>query len=153
MNFFVKLLILFLLLPCGQSLADKINFTKIQGNQRISQETINEIIDFKPGTNYSFSNINDMQKKLFKTGFFKNINIKIEKSNLIINVIENPIIDFFYIDGVKNNKREDLLYEKLILGQNKIFSDSILKKDLELIREIYHQSGFFDVKIFQKFHN
>jgi len=150
MNFFVKLLILFLLLPCGQSLADKINFTKIQGNQRISQETINEIIDFKPGTNYSFSNINDMQKKLFKTGFFKNINIKIEKSNLIINVIENPIIDFFYIDGVKNNKREDLLYEKLILGQNKIFSDSILKKDLELIREIYHQSGFFDVKIFPK---
>lgn len=150
MNFFVKLLILFLLLPCGQSLADKINFTKIQGNQRISQESINEIIDFKPGADYSFSNINNMQKKLFKTGFFKNINIKIEQNNLIINVIENPIIDFFYIDGVKNNKREDLLYEKLSLGQNKIFSDSILKKDLELIREIYHQSGFFDVKIFPK---
>ena len=150
MNFFVKMLILFLLLPCGQSLADKINFTKIQGNQRISQETINEIIDFKPGADYSFSNINNMQKELFKTGFFKNINIKIEKNNLIINVIENPIIDFFYIDGVKNNKREDLLYEKLSLGQNKIFSDSILKKDLELIREIYHQSGFFDVKIFPK---
>jgi len=144
------MLILFLLLPCGQSLADKINFTKIQGNQRISQETINEIIDFKPGADYSFSNINNMQKELFKTGFFKNINIKIEKNNLIINVIENPIIDFFYIDGVKNNKREDLLYEKLSLGQNKIFSDSILKKDLELIREIYHQSGFFDVKIFPK---
>ena len=151
MNFIVKLLILFLLLPFSESFADKINFTKIQGNQRVSEETINEIINFKPGTDYSFSNINDMQKKLFNTGFFKNINIKIEQNNLIINLIENPIIDFFYIDGVQNKKREELLYDKLSLGQNKIFSETNLKKDLEIIRDIFYVSGFFDIKINPKF--
>ena len=150
MNFLAKFLLLFILLPFSKSLAEKIDFTQVKGNQRISIETINEIIDFKSGIDYSFSNINEMQKKLFNTGFFKNINIKIEENKLIINVIENPIVDFFYIDGVKNKKREDFLYEKLSLGQNKIFSETILKNDLEIIRDVFYQSGFFDIKISPK---
>ena len=147
MKFFAKLLVLFLFLPFGQSLANKINFIKIQGNQRISQETINEIIDFKKGTNYSFSNINDIQKKLFKTGFFKNINIKIEQNNLIINVIENPIIDFFYIQGIINKEREEKIFDAIQLGQNKIFTEAILKQDIEKIKSIYSEYGFFNVDI------
>ena len=82
MNFLAKFLLLFILLPFSKSLAEKIDFTQVKGNQRISIETINEIIDFKSGIDYSFSNINEMQKKLFNTEvFLKILILRLKKTN------------------------------------------------------------------------
>jgi outer membrane protein insertion porin family len=43
-----------------------------------------------------------------------------------------------------------LIYEKILLGQNKIFSQSLLNQDIETIKKIYNDSGYFDVAIFPK---
>jgi len=91
--------------------------------------------------------LNKFQKKLFNTNYFSNVSIKISKNKINIEVEENPIIDFFFIDGVINKKREDFLYENLALGQNKIFSDALLKKDIEKIKDIYQDGGYFDVVV------
>ena len=122
----------------------------ISGNKRISNETIINNIGFKTDKKYSIEDINEFQKKLYKTNFFSEVNIKLDNNKIIINVNENPIIDFFYIDGVVNKSREDFFYEKLNHGQNRIFSESNLKKDLDLIKKNYQSAGFFDVKVESK---
>ena len=136
-------IILFILSPSYSS--ETINYS-IEGNKRISDETILNIIDFKKGKKYNIDDLNKFQKKLFNTNYFSNVSIKISKNKINIEVEENPIIDFF-IDGVINKKREDFLYENLALGQNKIFSDALLKKDIEKIKDIYQDSGYFDVVV------
>lgn len=124
-----------------------INQVTISGNNRISNNTIINLIQFEKNKDYTLENLNDFQKKLLESNFFENAKLKIDNKNLIITVKENPIIDFFYIDGVQNGQREELIYEKIQLGQNKIFSESILKNDIEKIKEIYLESGYFNVNV------
>ena len=112
-------IILFILSPSYSS--ETINYS-IEGNKRISDETILNIIDFKKGKKYNIDDLNKFQKKLFNTNYFSNVSIKISKNKINIEVEENPIIDFFFIDGVINKNRVDLLFENLALGKNKILS-------------------------------
>ena len=119
----------------------------IVGNKRISDETIKNIVNLKKNKNYNIEDLNNFQKKLYETNYFKEVSIKIKKNKINIIVSENPIIDFFYINGVINKKREDFFYENLLLGQNKIFSEALLKQDIEKIKDIFHAAGFFDVKV------
>ena len=120
---------------------------EILGNKRISDQTIVSIIDFKKNKKYGIEDLNDFQKKLYKTNYFSKVSLKIVKNTVQILVEENPIIDFFYINGVVNKKREEFFYENLSLGQNKIFSEALLKKDIENIKENYQDAGFFDVEV------
>jgi outer membrane protein insertion porin family len=113
------------------------------GNNRISDSTIIDIIDFKKSNNYSNSDLNNFQKKLFETNFFSDVELKLKNNILQITVIENPLIEFFIIQGVINKTREDLIYEKVLLGQNKIFSQSILNQDIEIIKKIYNDARLF----------
>jgi len=130
--------------------ADIINKVVVDGNNRISQNTIENTIQIIKGKNYSANNLNEFQKKLFETNFFENVTLKLSKDVLTIAVKENPIIDFFYINGIQNKEREDVIYDNIKLGQNKIFSESILKRDIEKIKEIYLDSGFFNVNVVPK---
>ena len=137
----------FLTLPVLSKNIDKVI---VKGNNRISQTTIENSIDFIKGKNYSVNDLNNLQKKLFETNFFENVNLNVLKNSLIITVKENPIVDFFYINGIQNKEREKLIYENIELGNNKIFSESILKRDIEKIKEIYLESGFFNVNVIPK---
>ena len=82
------------------------NYEKIivNGNERISNETIlifSEILDNKA---LDENSINEILKKLYKSGFFKDVTVKIENNNLIIKVLENPIIQTVFIEGIKRKK-------------------------------------------------
>lgn len=130
--------------------SDIINKVVVDGNNRISQNTIENTIQIVKGKDYSANSLNEFQKKLFETNFFENVTLKLSKDVLTISVKENPIIDFFYINGIQNKEREDVIYDNIKLGQNKIFSESILKRDIEKIKEIYLDSGFFNVNVIPK---
>lgn len=86
----------------------------INGNERISDETI---LVFSDLTNEQFldeNSINDILKKLYQSGFFKDVVVKIENKNLIIKVIENPIIQTVFIEGIKRKGTEEDLYDILL---------------------------------------
>tara|TARA_Y200000002_G_scaffold103903_1_gene84609 strand:+ start:4056 stop:6290 length:2235 start_codon:yes stop_codon:yes gene_type:complete len=146
MKFVFKILSVILLLSSTVFADEKLNY-EILGNKRISDQTILSIIEFKKNKNYKIDDLNNFQKKLYNTNYFSKVSIKINKNKINIVVEENPIIDFFYINGVVNNKREEFFYENLSLGQNKIFSEALLKKDIENIKANYQDAGFFDVTV------
>ena len=146
MKFLSKILTVILLLSSTIFADEKLNY-EILGNKRISDQTILSIIDFEKNKNYKIDDLNNFQKKLYNTNYFSKVSIKINKNKINIVVEENPIIDFFYINGVVNNKREEFFYGNLSLGQNKIFSEALLKKDIETIKANYQDAGFFDVSV------
>lgn len=123
---------------------------EVQGNNRISTNTIKDIINFKTNNEYTTQNLDEFQKLLFETDFFKNISISVLKENLNIKVEENPLVNFFFIEGIKNKEREDYIYDNLSLGQNKIFSNQLLKKDMEKIKTAFESAGYFEIKIIPK---
>ena len=58
----------------------------------------------KTGVDLNVNQINDAIKKLYKTDYFKNIDISTSKNTININVIENPIIQSIVINGIENKE-------------------------------------------------
>tara|TARA_A100001015_G_scaffold44065_1_gene48409 strand:+ start:6755 stop:8992 length:2238 start_codon:yes stop_codon:yes gene_type:complete len=145
-KFIIKILLISSLLS-SISYSEVINKIEINGNSRIKNETILGLANIKLNKNYTAGQINNFQKKLYESNFFKLVNFEFKNNVLFINVSENPIIDFYYINGVKSKIREDFFYNSLNLGPNKIFSEYFLKTDIEKIKNNYLEGGYLDVKI------
>ena len=101
-SFFQIIIIFFFLTTAIKS--EEFEKILINGNQRISDETI-LLFSELPNNNFLDENsINITLKKLYLSGFFKNVIVKIENKNLIIEVNENPIIQTIFIEGIKKKK-------------------------------------------------
>ena len=100
------------------------NFKKIliNGNERISNETILVFSSLNLEKFLNENSINLILKKLYKSGFFKDVVVKIENDNLIIDVLENPIIQTIFIEGIKRKKTEESLFEILSLKNRSSFN-------------------------------
>ena len=127
--------------------ADIVKKISILGNKRISDNTIIDIIDLNKSKDYSESDFNNFQKKLFETNFFSKVNVVFKNGILEIDLIENPLVEFFTIQGVSNETIEDLIYETISLGQNKIFSEFVLNQDLQKIKSIYNDLGYLNASV------
>ena len=100
-KFIIKILLISSLLS-SISYSEVINKIEINGNSRIKNETILGLVNIKLNKNYTAGQINNFQKKLYESNFFKQVNFEFKNNILFINVSENPIIDFYYINGVKS---------------------------------------------------
>ena len=118
---------------------------KIIGNKNISNESILSIANInKSVKKYDIEDLNLIKKKLFQSNFFSNIDINISNEVLVVSVIENPLIDYIVIEGLdKRPEFEARLNKLLILKSNSIFSETLLNKDIFLIKEFLSDNGFF----------
>ena len=141
-KFFIQL-ILFSIFLTFSSYSKNYEKIIVNGNERISNETIlifSEIQDSKVlDENY----INEILKKLYKSGFFKDVTVKIENNNLIIEVLENPIIQTVLIEGIKRKKTEESLYEILSLKNRSSYNSVLIKKDESAILSFLKDDGYY----------
>lgn len=121
----------------------------INGNKRISDNTIFVLGDLAINDNYDEKKLDEILKKLFETNFFKDINLSLDKNRLIINVVENPIIENIEIRGIKSKEFTKFFYENMKLKDRMSYSENILTKDINLIKNILQTNGFYysEVKI------
>jgi outer membrane protein insertion porin family len=119
----------------------------INGNERISNETILVFSEIVENKSLDENSINDILKKLYKSGFFKDVNVQIKNNNLTINVIENPIIQTVFINGIKRKKTEESLYEILSLKNRSSYNSILVSKDENAILYYLKDKGFYFSKI------
>ena len=129
------------------------NYEKIiiNGNERISNETILVFSEISEDKLLDENSINDILKKLFKSGYFKDVSVKIENNNLTINVLENPIIQTVFIKGIKRKKTEVSLYEILTLKNRSSYNSINVKKDENAILNNLKDKGFYFSKIISSY--
>jgi len=127
----------------------KITDVVINGNKNITNETILYSSGIK-SKNFvtDIDKLNLIKKKLFETNFFENIEVKTSNNTLIINVSENPLVEFIVISGLEERKDFKQEIEKILsLKPNYIFSEFFLNSDIVLIRDYLKTKGYFDNKI------
>ena len=133
-------IIFFLLILTSYSFAN-IKEVKIFGNKRVSSSTIEALVD-KKNTQIDTFYINNLTRKIYNTEFFSNVKISYDNNILNISVEENPIINFFYINGITGDDLEAV--NKIVsLKENNIFSVSKLKKDIEDVKDLFKSSGYY----------
>jgi len=141
-NFFFKIFSVLLFLTFSVE-SKNFNNTLIKGNKRISAETILLFSEIPIEEDLDENSINLILKNLYDTGFFSNVNIKLENSSLIIEVMENPIIQSVLIKGIKRNKTVELINEVLSLRNRSSFNSYSVKKDEISILNLLKEKNYF----------
>ena len=77
---------------------------QVQGNQRIEANTVASYLLFAPGDPYSETRLDTSIKTLYSTGLFADVSIDPRDGNVIVSVIENPIINRVILEGNKSLK-------------------------------------------------
>ena len=133
-------IIFFLIYPAHSQIFDNV---LVNGNERVSKETIIIFSELPEEKFLDENSINAILKRLYKSGFFKDVAIKIENKNLIIRVIENPIIQTVFIEGIKRKKTEESLKKILSLRDRSSFNSSSVKNDEINILNFLKNEGYY----------
>tara|TARA_B110000027_G_scaffold133805_1_gene163385 strand:- start:29 stop:2224 length:2196 start_codon:yes stop_codon:yes gene_type:complete len=130
------------------SLAEIINDVKINGNKRLSKESIIVFSEINFGEDYDNDDLNTIFKNLYKTNFFKDIDIQLKKNVLLINVIENLIIEDISFEGIKNKKILEALTETSSLKSRSPYTETALSNDVINVKNLLQNAGYYfaDVK-------
>lgn len=152
-----KIIIVLMVLLCLQIAlsAATIENIVIQGNKKVSRDTILFYMKSKVGGIYSEKVLKQDFKSLWNTGFFENI--RIEKNEMaggvtiMIIVTENVMISKITYNTGKKVKQSDIL-EKLqenniVLTTFSHFNPVKLKKVEQIIKEMLQEKGFNEGKV------
>ena len=129
--------------------AETISEISVEGNKRISIETIKVYGDIEIGKDYSETDLNKILNKLYETEFFETVELSLKNNVLVIKLKEYPIVNQLIITGEKSNKFKDQIKKIIKLKQKSSFIKSYLSKDINTIKTLYSSLGysFAEVKV------
>ena len=140
-RFFLTIIILFSLLVFNNANSQNNKKIIIDGNENIDDEVIFSIIGNEL-ENLNENKINTIIKKLFDTGNFKNIEVLNREKEIIIKIVENPIVNEINFIGNKRFKKE-LIFEQF--NKNEYFQNYNTTKIYSFIDDLkllYNSFGY-----------
>ncbi|MEI6730561.1 MAG: outer membrane protein assembly factor BamA, partial [Pseudomonadota bacterium] len=141
--------------PAEQNVAGSIiGAIKVQGNQRIENATVISYLNLKEGDKFSSSDIDAALKSIFATGFFSDAKIMPQTSSngkvdLVVEVVENPIVDKIGFEGNDAVEEKDLQGE-LELKTRATYTKTKLQSDVKRILDIYRRGGRYSAQVTPK---
>jgi len=153
LNIIPLLILLFLsfsILPTKSfSQEDTISSIIVNGNKRITSETIIAISEIENGALYSPSQLNSALQLIKKSTFFKTATVSFANNILTINVVENPTINTINFEGNSTLKDENLS-ELIFSKERQTLSISKTEKDSDVIASAYADTGRISASITPK---
>ena len=145
----IKIFSILLLFITSTSLAEVVNKIDINGNERISKNTILMFSDVSVGDDIEINDTNKILLNLYETRFFKNVEVSFVKNNLKINVLEFPIVQNVLIEGIKSNKIVEKISDNIFFKERSSFNDIYLTDDKDKVKSILKDFGYYfsDIQI------
>ena len=112
----------------------------IDGNKRISSDTIVSLSKVQIGNSYSPTQLNSALQSIKKSSYFKTVDITLVNNVLIINVIENPTINSISFEGNKSLNDMNLI-ELIMSKQRQTLLIPQVEKDTDKIANAYADTG------------
>jgi outer membrane protein insertion porin family len=134
-------------LVSSSALAQTVQSISVEGNRRVEVETIRSYFKPGPGGRLDQGAIDDGLKALIETGLFQDVKInRGPGGQIIVSVVENPVIGRVAFEGNKKIKDEQLTAEVQSKARG-TFSRAMVQSDTLRIAEIYRRSGRYDVTV------
>lgn len=114
----------------------------VAGAQRLEPQTIMSYIKMRPGDIYTQAAADQVLKDLYATELFSDVKIREQDGNVVIQVVENPIINRIILEGNKRLKDDKILPE-IKLAPRQIYTRSKVRADVNRIIELYKRQGRF----------
>lgn len=150
----LKILVSASIISSSVALADPIKSIEILGLSSISRGTVLSYLPVETGDDYNNQVSGQIIRDLYKTNFFKDIEVSQKDSILKINLQENPHIKYIdvlnYSDKVIDEERLTQILKNMDLSQGNIFNKRQLNKLIEQLESTYVSKGYYGIKITKK---
>ena len=141
LKFFLTIIFSFLSL-ITISYSDTLKDIVVDGNDRVSDETVKMFSSVSPGDEISSQLLNNILNNLYDTNFFKDVSVSIKDNVLKISVKENPLIESINYMGLKSEKLKSKLTQNLKLKSRSSYNELILNKDKDQILTSLKELGY-----------
>ena len=139
--------IFYLFLFFNISNAEIVNKIVINGNERVSDETIIVFSAVKLGDTINAEKLNQIVKSLYDSNFFDNISTSLNNQELTITVKESPIINKVEFQGIKSKTLVESLSKNLSLKSRSSYNTYQLELDKLQIQNQLKNRGYYYSKI------
>ncbi len=112
----------------------------IQGNERIDPETIISYLPISVGDQIDPGKVDQALKALFRTDLFSDVKIALNGTDLVVQVVENPVINQVLFEG-NSSIKEDKLKDEVQVRPRGIFTRAKVQDDVGRIVELYRRAG------------
>lgn len=139
----------FIAFPAHTALAAEaplIEAVRVEGTQRIEASTVLSYINVQAGDRFEPEALNRALKMLFATGLFADVALYQEGGDLVVVVVENPIINEIRFEGNEKLKTDNLTAE-IRLRPRTVITRTKVQADVERLQELYRLSGRFSASI------
>ena len=127
--------------------AETVNKIIVEGNNRVSPETVIMFSGVSINDDLSENNLNQVLKQLYESNFFELVSVKIKNNILKIKVKEYPIIQNVIYEGVKSSEMLENLKKGVNLKSRSSFNEILLIKDKEDIASKLKNLGYYFAEI------
>lgn len=129
--------------------AQKVTKLDVKGNERIEVETIRSLLIQESGGGFSEASLNKSLQRLYDSGYFKDVKLKIMGGTLHVKVEENPSVNRIGFEG-NDDISDDILKGEVGMSPRQPLTRSKLKQAVNKIKRIYRHKGFFVANVTPK---
>jgi outer membrane protein insertion porin family len=119
---------------------------KVEGNARIEDGTIRSYLLVQPGDRFDPDRLDRSLKTLYATGLFQDVRLERSGNDLVVHVVENPIVNRV---AFENNHKlsDDQLLPQMQLRPRAVFTPALAEMDRQHILDQYARKGYFDATV------
>jgi outer membrane protein insertion porin family len=115
---------------------------RVDGNQRIEAGTIRSYLLIQSGDRFEQDRIDRSLRTLYATGLFQDVRLSRVGDDLIVRVVENPLVNRVAFEGNKKLS-DDQLRGEVQVRARAVFTPSIAEVDRKRILDLYAQRGYY----------
>jgi outer membrane protein insertion porin family len=122
---------------------------RVEGLQRISEGTVYNYLPVNIGDRLNAQRVQESLRALYRTGFFRDVELRRDGNTLVVIVLERPSIESFEIKGNKDIKTEDLQknLRNVGLAVGKTYDASVLEEVTQYLTDQYYSRGKYAVRV------
>jgi outer membrane protein insertion porin family len=122
---------------------------RVEGLQRVEAGTVFSYLPVKVGETFDDSKGADAIRSLFNTGFFKDVQVKVENNVLVVLVEERPTISTVDFTGMKEFDKTQILktLRNVGLSEARYYDKTLVDKAETELKKEYVSKGYYDIEI------
>ncbi|MGH6920277.1 MAG: outer membrane protein assembly factor BamA [Geminicoccaceae bacterium] len=119
---------------------------RVEGNQRIEAATVRSYMAVAPGEPFDPAKLDQSLKNLFATGLFDDVTIRREGDDVVVSLVENPIINRIAFEG--NLRLDDeVLTSEVQLRPRVVYTRSRVQNAVGRILDLYRRNGRYGATV------
>ncbi|MBQ6855009.1 MAG: outer membrane protein assembly factor BamA [Alphaproteobacteria bacterium] len=132
-----------------QASAEVLRSVSVNGTQRFENATILNELNFRSGQNITAADLDGATKKLFATGLYSDVSVKMKNGVMLVDVVENPTVYDVYFEG-NDRLDDDVLKTEVELKPRSVYTQRKAQADADRLLDVYKRNGRFGATVTPK---